>query len=110
MFMSTLQGPFYEHMIGSTSARFADLVMAGERIEVGLKLGKIHIGGSSGSLGGSKKPFNTYPKKREGDASVDYSHRGRREDRQHQQINVVSIHVNAPPQQRPNAVPHQQRQ
>ena len=36
MFMSTLQGPFYEHMIGSTSAGFADLVMAGERIEVGL--------------------------------------------------------------------------
>ena len=32
MFMITLQGPFYEHMIGSTSAGFADLVMAGERI------------------------------------------------------------------------------
>ena len=39
MFMSTLQGPFYEHMIGSSSARFAELVMDGERIEVGLKLG-----------------------------------------------------------------------
>ena len=41
MFMSTLQGPFYDHMVGSASAGFADLVMAGERIEVGLKLGKI---------------------------------------------------------------------
>ena len=107
--MSTLQGPFYEHMIGSTSAVYADLVMAGVRIEIGLKLGKIQVGGSSGSSGGSEKQFNTYPKKREGDARVVYSHRGRREDRQHQQINVVSILVNAPPEQRPNTMPQQKR-
>ena len=97
MFMSTLHGPFYEHVIGSASTGFADLVMADERIEVGLKLGKIQIGGSSGSSGGGKKPFNTYPKKREGDTSEVYSHGGRREDCQHQQINDVSIPVNAPP-------------
>ena len=59
MFMSTLQGPFYDHMIGSASAGFVDLVMAGERIEVGLKLRKIQINGSSGSSGGGKKPFHT---------------------------------------------------
>ena len=52
MFMGTLQGPFYEHMIGSTSEGFADLVMAGERIKVGLKLGRIQIRGSSSSSGG----------------------------------------------------------
>ena len=58
--------------------------MAGERIEVGLKLGEIQIRGSSGSSGGGKKPFNAYPKKMEGDTSAVYSHRGRGEDRQHQ--------------------------
>ena len=77
---------------------------------MGLKLGKIHIGGSSGSSGGGKKPFNTYPKKREGDTSSVYSHGGRREDRQHQQINVVSIPINAPLLQRQNLAPQQQRQ
>ena len=96
-------------MIGSASAGFADLVMAGERIEVGLKLGNIQISGSSGSSGGGKKTFNTYPKKREGDTSEVYSYRGRREDHQHQQINAISISVNAPPQQRPNTVSQQQR-
>ena len=110
MFMSTLDGPFYEHVIGSASTGFADLVMAGERVEVGLKLEKIHIGGSSGSSGGGKKPFNTYPKKRECDTSAVYSQGGRREDRQHQQINVVYILVNAPPLQRQNPAPQQQRQ
>ena len=57
-------------MIGSASAGFADLVMASERIEVGLKLGKIQINGSSGSSGGGMKPFNAYLKKREGDTSA----------------------------------------
>ena len=105
MFMITLQGPFYHHKIGNASAGFTDLVMAGERIEAGLKLGKIKISGSSGSLGDGKKPFNSYPKKREGDTSAVYSHRGIGEDRQHQQINVAYIPVNAPPQQRHNLVP-----
>ena len=79
MFMSILQGPYYDHMIGSASTGFAELVMAGERIEVGLKLGKIQVGNYSRSSGGSaKNPFNVYPKKREGDASAVYSNRGRR--------------------------------
>ena len=59
MFMSTLKGPYYDHMIGSASIGFAELVMAGERIEFGLKFGKIQVGNSSGSLGGGgKKSFN----------------------------------------------------
>ena len=80
--------------------------MAGERIEVGLKLGKIQVGNSSGSSGGGgKKPFNAYPKKREGDASAVYSHRGRCEDRHHQQVNLVPIPINVPPQHRQNLTP-----
>ncbi|XP_050875925.1 uncharacterized protein LOC127079584 [Lathyrus oleraceus] len=39
MFMDTLQGPYYDRMVGSTSTGFSEFVMAGERIEVGLKMG-----------------------------------------------------------------------
>jgi len=46
MFIDTLQPPFYEHMIGSVSANFADIVIIGERIELGLKNGKIAHGSS----------------------------------------------------------------
>ena len=61
MFMNTLQGPFYDRMIGATSAGFAELVMAGERIEVGMKTGRIQVRGSGASSSGSKKLFVAYP-------------------------------------------------
>ncbi|XP_017406816.1 uncharacterized protein LOC108319988 [Vigna angularis] len=41
MFVSTLQPPFYEHMIGNMTSNFADIIIIGERIEIGLKNGKI---------------------------------------------------------------------
>ncbi|XP_014523870.1 uncharacterized protein LOC106780130 [Vigna radiata var. radiata] len=41
MFVSTLQPPFFEHMIGNVSSNFADIIIIGERIEIGLKSGKI---------------------------------------------------------------------
>ena len=41
MFMGTLQGEFLERMAGCTSSGFSDIVMAGERIENLLKVGKI---------------------------------------------------------------------
>lgn len=78
MFMSTLQGPFYDRMIGSTSTGFSDLVMAGERIEIGLKMGKIQSTSSSSSNSGAiKKPFGGYVKKKEGETSTVYVQRGR---------------------------------
>ena len=77
MFMSTLQGPFYDRMAGSTSAGFSDLVMAGERIEAGLKMGKIQSASSSGSSSGVvKKSFGGYTKKKEGETSAIYAQRG----------------------------------
>ena len=63
-------------MIGATSAGFAELVMAGERIEVGMKMGKIQVSVSRGSSSGSKRPFNAYPKMKEGEVSVVHAHRG----------------------------------
>lgn len=41
IFMSTLQGMYYEKMVGSSLSDFADIVTIGERIENGLKMGKI---------------------------------------------------------------------
>ena len=40
MIVDTLPVFYYEKMIGYTTSSFADLVFAGERIEVGLKRGK----------------------------------------------------------------------
>lgn len=71
MFMSTLQGPFHDCMVGSTSEGFSGLVMAGERIEAGLKMGKIQATSyNSSSSGTVKKPFGGYVKKKEGETSV----------------------------------------
>lgn len=41
MLVSTLQPPFYEHMIGNVSSNFTNIIIIGERIEIGLKSGKI---------------------------------------------------------------------
>ena len=54
MFLGTLSGPFFNHLIGNSSARFTDLVLTGERIEAGIKSGKIQKGASSST---EKKPF-----------------------------------------------------
>src|SRR3954467_2995643 len=56
MFMATLQGPYYDKMVGSVSSGFSDLVVIGERIENGIKNGKIQ-GESSGSYQ-SKKSYD----------------------------------------------------
>ena len=47
MFIETLQAPFYEHVLGSVSSNFSDIVTIGERIEHGLKSGKIAQGSSA---------------------------------------------------------------
>ena len=41
MFLGTLSGSFFNHLIGSSSAGFTDLILTGERIEAGIKAGKI---------------------------------------------------------------------
>ena len=43
-FVNTLQSPFYEHVLGNVSSNFADIIIIGERIEIGLKIGKIAYG------------------------------------------------------------------
>ncbi|XP_016720937.1 uncharacterized protein [Gossypium hirsutum] len=41
LFINTLKAPFITHMIGSTTKRFADIVMAGEMIENAIRGGRI---------------------------------------------------------------------
>lgn len=60
MFMDTLESPLYEKMIVNVSYGFSDLVTIGERIEHGLKSGKIprvigELNGRGSSLGTSIK-------------------------------------------------------
>jgi len=68
MFIETLQPPFYEHVLGSVSSNFSDIVTIGERIEHGLKSGKI-AQGSSAPI--SAKKFGFSPgKKKEGEVQA----------------------------------------
>lgn len=118
MFMGTLQGAFYDRMVGTTTTGFSDLVMAGERIEAGLKLGKIQSSSPSSSSGTTvKKPFGGYVKKKEGETSAIYRSRPQFShsrppqqnnypqqnniQRRYQQVNAVAIPVTQPhrPQQ-----------
>ena len=41
IFMGTLQGVYFEKMVGSVLSGFSDIVTIGERIEAGVKSGKI---------------------------------------------------------------------
>nr|KYP31741.1 hypothetical protein KK1_047790 [Cajanus cajan]KYP34730.1 hypothetical protein KK1_044292 [Cajanus cajan] len=52
-------GPYYDKMIGNTSTLFSDIITIGERVEQGLKSGKI------GKVLTSCDPRKTYKKKRE---------------------------------------------
>jgi len=47
MFIKTLQTPFYEHVLGSVSSNFSNIVTIGERIEHAMKNGKIAQGSSA---------------------------------------------------------------
>jgi len=41
MFINTFKSPFYEHMLGSVSSNFSNIVIIEEMIEFGMKSGKI---------------------------------------------------------------------
>ncbi|XP_050889760.1 uncharacterized protein LOC127095058 [Lathyrus oleraceus] len=73
--MGTLQGPYYEKMVGSTSIGFSDMVVAEERIESGLKSGKIP--NAVGPSNGAKKPYVDFAKKKEGETNNTSVARGR---------------------------------
>ena len=50
MFMGTLTSPFFNHLIGSSSSGFTELILTRERVEGGIKSGKILVVASSNAL------------------------------------------------------------
>ncbi|KAK2422686.1 hypothetical protein QL285_033199 [Trifolium repens] len=74
MFTNTLQGAYFERMIGSFSSGFSELVRIGERIESGLKNGKIQA--TIGSQGNPVKPTSSFVKKKEDEVNAVTSKRG----------------------------------
>jgi len=68
MFIETLQAPFYEQVFVSVSSNFSDIVTIGERIEHGLKSGKIAQGSSVTTS--VKKPGFNPSKKKEGEVQA----------------------------------------
>lgn len=64
IFMATLQGLYFEKMVGSSSSNFSDIVTIGERIKNGLKSGK--IAGASSPQAVAKKPQGDFAKKKRG--------------------------------------------
>ena len=54
MFLGTLSGPFFNHLIGSSSSGFTELILTGERVEASIRSGKIQKDTSSSTV---KKPF-----------------------------------------------------
>ncbi|XP_058768767.1 uncharacterized protein LOC131642543 [Vicia villosa] len=96
IFTNTLEGQYYSAC--SASSSFADLVMIGERIESGIKAGRIQnptVANSSSGAGG-KKLYNGFAKKREGETSAAYYGQGK--GHAYQQVAAVTI-PNAPFQQ-----------
>ena len=66
MMVDTLPVFYYEKLVGYMSSSFADLVFAGERIEVGLKRGKFDYVSSTNA--NAKRIGATGAKRKEGDA------------------------------------------
>ena len=56
MFTGTLSGPFFNLLVGCSSPGFTELILTGERVESGIKSGKIPIASCSTS-NPVKKPF-----------------------------------------------------
>ena len=77
MFPGTLSGPFFNHLIESSSSGFTELILTGERIEAG----KIQKGASSST---KKKPFKK-------ESSVVYSSKRQNRPEHRQAVNAVVI-------------------
>ena len=91
MFMSTLTSPFFNLLIGSSSSGFMEMILTGERIESGIKSGKILMATSSNAV---KKPFGG---KKE--VNVVYGHKSHSKSSRHQSVGAVLISNLAPVQQ-----------
>ena len=94
MFLGTLFGPFFNHLIGSSSAGFTELILTGEPEEADIKSGKIKRDASSST---TKRPFTG---KKE--VSAAYGQRNHNKTEHHPTVGAVMISNPASNQQRNN--------
>src|SRR4051812_40983264 len=85
MFISTLTGPFYSHLLGISSSRFTELILIEEHVESGIRSGKIQVATYSGT---TKKHFNG-----KSDSNAVYGQKRRSHD---QSIGAFMISTSAP--------------
>ena len=83
MFMGTLSGPFFNLLVGCSSSGFTELILTGERVESGIKSGKISVASTS-TPNPIKKLFTA--KKEVNDA---YGARSRTKKNDRLSVNVV---------------------
>ena len=100
MSMGTLTGPFFSLLIVSSSLEFTELIMTGERVESGIKSGKIQMVSTSDAV---KKPF--VGKK---ETNAIYEQRSRIKSDRHQPVGATLI-SNPTPIQRPQQQNNQHR-
>ena len=83
MFLGTLSGPFFNHLIGSSSTGFTELILTGERVEARIRSSKIQKDVSSSSV------KQSFAGKKE--ANAIYSPRGQNRVEHRQTVSVVMI-------------------
>ena len=71
MFLGTLLGPFFNHVIGSSSTGFTELILTDERVEAGIRSGKIQKDSSASTavknpFTGRKEVFAVYSQRNQG--------------------------------------------
>ena len=100
MFIGTLTGPFFNLLIGSSSSGFTELIITGERVESGIKSGKMPM---ASTLNVVKNPFTG---KKE--TNVVYGSIIRAKNDRHHSVGAVLI-SNPTSTQRPQQQANQQR-
>lgn len=79
IFMNTLEDPNFDRLVSSGATKFVDLVSIDDRIEKGMKNGKILR--NSEALSTQKNFFGNFQKKKEGETSAIYVDKGRNRQR-----------------------------
>ncbi|KAI5390588.1 hypothetical protein KIW84_075770 [Lathyrus oleraceus] len=87
MFMGTLTGPFYSHLLGSSSSGFTELILTGEHVESGIRSGKIQTATSAST----KKSYQR------NESNAVYGERGHSKKNRGHTVGAVTIA--APPSQ-----------
>lgn len=96
--VNTLKDPFFDRLVSSAASDFSHLVTIGDRIEKGLRDGKIQ--GAVGTPSSPKKYSGGFQKKKEGDTNaISRGYKGKQQISYDQVAAVVPIPYQQPTQQ-----------